>query len=134
MARQYYALNGHEIVDDICAKVKEKLLNSGEFSISRCFPVVTWSFEMTMEVYPAVYPKTIKGEGRQTTKDPKGNEIEESMGEPKHVEIETGRVNVGKDVAPDQVRVESGLRMPKAVTKRGMGTVDEMVESLDSKN
>lgn len=124
MNRPYFALNGHEIVDVVISELKKSMLASGSFPIHKTFPEVSWKWSIEFEVYPSE-PKVMKHqmEGREFKDEPR-------IG-PKQVTLEGGREDVGKAIAPDKVRVEEGLKLAKPVTKRNVGTVDELVDSLE---
>lgn len=124
MNRPYFALNGLEIVDVVISELKKSMLTSGNFPVNKTFPEVSWKWSIEFEVYPSE-PKFMhhKHEGREFKDEPR-------IG-PNKVTIEGGREGVGKTVAPDKVRIEEGLKLSKPVTKRNVGTVDELVDSLE---
>lgn len=125
MSRPYYALNGREIIEVVTGEVKQYMEKSGDFPAHRTFPEVSWKWQIEFTVYPAEPPSVkVKGEGLTRADDPKG--------EPVPVKLEGGRGGIGKSVAPDQVRVEAGIPLSKPVTKAGMGTVDELMKSLEA--
>ena len=124
MNRPYFALNGYEIIDVVLSELKKSMLASGQFPIHKTFPEVSWKWSIEFQVYPSE-PKVMKykHEGREFKDEPR-------LG-PKQVTLEGGREDVGKTIAPDRVRVEEGLKLAKPVTKRNVGTVDELVDSLE---
>ena len=123
MNRPYYALTGPELIDVIVAEFRKKAEASGYFPLNKTFPQVSWDFTCEVELYPAEPPKYVVHVAGSEKRE--GRVAEAIKGT-----ISGGRKDVGKVIAPDQVRVEAGMKISKPVTKPGMGTIDELVDSI----
>ena len=124
----YNALNGQELKKIVLAEVERAIDNSGLFHISRTFPVVDWSWNLKIKAYPQEPAEEEIGLSRREAVAPvpdHGQTVEE--------ELKGGREEVGKAVAPDAVRTEEKLPVPKPQERPGVGIVDSILNLVESK-
>ena len=124
----YNALNGYELKKIVLREVERAIDNSGVFHISRTFPVVDWNWTLTIKAYPqepAEDQIAISGHEAVGPVPDHGQMIDE--------ELKGGRTEVGKVIAPDAVRTEEELPVPKPQERPGIGIVDTILGAVGSK-
>ncbi|MFH1741008.1 MAG: hypothetical protein ABIH23_18555 [bacterium] len=124
----YNALNGHELKKIVLREVERAMDNSGIFHISRTFPVVDWNWTLKIKAYPQEPAEDEVGVSRHEAVGPvpdHGQSVEE--------ELKGGREEVGKAVAPNAVRTEEDLPVPKPQERPGIGIVDSILGAVGPK-